>query len=534
MRSTGSSLANECGWTRDVQTKRLALSRIGESERALIRSLAPTFEAHMDAIVDAFYAHVTAFPEAVEAIEGAGSSVERLKKTNPSYWRSLLDGEFGQEYFESRARIGKIHAEIPIPPDLFFAGMAAYTDAILPLLAGPVWAQKRVLAQIAALQKALVMDQCLIIEAYEKFGFQDRIRAFEMQGEIVGQLTVLVQRGAEVSAELTGSSQELRSAATECERGISELSYVGEQMAASATNQATSSTHAAARCDAVMSEFDAIEAGSRESEDALLSLGSAYAGLKTSAAAVVMQSQQAGVIREKAAKMGRAVEQLQSTGELVEQMNSRAEEVGKIVATITAIADQTNLLALNAAIEAARAGEHGRGFAVVAEEVRKLAEHSGASAKEITVLIEAVREASQATRTAMRDSLGVIREAGADAEETADCLDRIAHESGQVDTQTEVVATAIDLVRGVTESNQQIVQRVRDEVAGLLDAITTIAASAEENSASMEELAATVSEFRNQVEVLSRGVESLDSQVVEINGMIAGARETSEKVNQAA
>jgi methyl-accepting chemotaxis protein len=78
------------------------------------------------------------------------------------------------------------------------------------------------------------------------------------------------------------------------------------------------------------------------------------------------------------------------------------------------------------------------------------------------------------------------------------------------------------------------VQRVRDEVAGLLDAITTIAASAQENSASMEELAATVSEFRNQVEVLSRGVESLDSQVVEINGMIAGARETSEKVNQAA
>ena len=50
----------------------------------------------------------------------------------------------------------------------------------------------------------------------------------------------------------------------------------------------------------------------------------------------------------------------------------------------------TNLLALNAAIEAARAGKHGKGFAVVAEEIRRLAEQSGAAAAEAGGLVDDV------------------------------------------------------------------------------------------------------------------------------------------------
>ncbi|OLN21358.1 chemotaxis protein [Domibacillus antri] len=78
---------------------------------------------------------------------------------------------------------------------------------------------------------------------------------------------------------------------------------------------------------------------------------------------------------------------IRHSADTVKKLGSRSSEIGNIVDMIKGITEQTNLLALNASIEAARAGEHGKGFAVVAEEVRKLAEQSSLSAKQISELV---------------------------------------------------------------------------------------------------------------------------------------------------
>ncbi|NLK78427.1 MAG: hypothetical protein GX284_12125 [Clostridiales bacterium] len=110
-------------------------------------------------------------------------------------------------------------------------------------------------------------------------------------------------------------------------------------------------------------------------------------------------------IAQGATDLSEKLSNIHTTSEMV---RDQADKASKLVSAIQGNASRSNILALNASIEAARAGEAGRGFAVVANEMGKLAQVSGSSAKEIdtslTDIFEAIKkvtdEVTQATEVA--------------------------------------------------------------------------------------------------------------------------------------
>ena len=141
----------------------------------------------------------------------------------------------------------------------------------------------------------------------------------------------------------------------------------------------------------------------------------------------------------------------------MEELSSQTSAITDIISNV---ADQTNLLALNAAMEAARAGEHGRGFAVVAAEVRKLAERSDTSAREIAGLIASVQERIAAAVQSMAE--------GASEVETGNHL---AQEAGQA---LQSIPLAMEGAASETEKINRAAHRLHTDAQQVLKAFDSV------------------------------------------------------------
>ncbi|OEH91651.1 chemotaxis protein [Bacillus solimangrovi] len=209
--------------------------------------------------------------------------------------------------------------------------------------------------------------------------------------------------------------------------------------------------------------FDAVNEISRQSNEISEVMQDKGETLIESTNGMVKESQEG---LEAVSKVETLIKQLgdqsKETSKSMTQLGVRSKEIEDIVKVINEIAEQTNLLALNASIEAARAGEHGKGFAVVANEVRKLAENTAQSTKNIDDLTKRIQ---QEIEEALEDSQNSIKSVNDGIELSTTTTEKIEH-------ILEVIGTVKDDVNGVlsTIQNQKVYTKdVMSEIATTKD-----------------------------------------------------------------
>lgn len=204
--------------------------------------------------------------------------------------------------------------------------------------------------------------------------------------------------------------------------------------------------------------------------------------------------------------MQRNIEATDQVASTIEELARQADGISKITRTISDIAEQTNLLSLNASIEAARAGEHGRGFAVVAQEVRKLAEESSASTKEVFTLVKSIE-------SGIRQAITNIQ-----------VNEEVVHAQTELIKETErIFLEIVDSIQFITEQIAAFANESDTMLEGAVNissSIENISAITQQSAAGTEQVSASMNEQITSVQAMADATEQMQQKVIQLQRTI--------------
>lgn len=303
---------------------------------------------------------------------------------------------------------------------------------------------------------------------------------------LIEQASMISQKVSSTSSTVAATSEEVSASSSEITRAIQEISQGATEQASEAEKGVITMEELASKINMVMEDSRIIDSVSKDTAE--------------------LTNQGLASIHNLDEKAGETTTITKNIIESIQQLDDHSRSIGKIIKVIDGIADQTNLLALNAAIEAARAGEMGQGFAVVANEVKKLAEQSINSTKEISDIIKATQQ------------------------QTAITVEQAQKAGSIVESQNQAVGATVAVFEEISSSMDALSQRINEVLNRIaemdanknqaIESMQNISAVSEESAASVEEVTASTEEQLAGIEELAAFAQELNDVSLQLTDAI--------------
>lgn len=283
--------------------------------------------------------------------------------------------------------------------------------------------------------------------------------AYNAMAQQIGRLVAGTHRTVE---ELLRSSRQISGAATETAGSAAEVGHASEQIAKGAVGLSGIAEESAGHVERMSERLEAASALQRRMA---LSAGEADAASGQGAMAT------SGLLDKASATELR----FRVVSERIDGLSGGAHAIHGLLHLMTDMAKQTKILSLNASIEAMRAGTAGAGFKVIADEIRALAEQSGASIGKVAGLTATIQAEVSATIAAIQEALPTFEE----------MIDEVGAVSRVMEDVQVCSAQVIACSAEVTDALEQLQQTQQLMAAS----IEEVAAVSEQSSASTEQVA---------------------------------------------
>jgi signal transduction histidine kinase len=199
-----------------------------EIDARLLTELADVFDQHLDQVVDRFYEYLCSDEELRPLLAGEGV-LDQLKAVQRDYLKSLVSGDYGEDYAAKRLKVGEVHERLELAPDWYLGTHGLFLELLFPLIQMRFADDPRRAMQAgAALSKLMIVDMQMLLDAY--YGKQ-RKQAVERTEQLaaVGELAASIAH--EVRNPLAGMKGALEVLRKELAVKPSNLEIVDELLA---------------------------------------------------------------------------------------------------------------------------------------------------------------------------------------------------------------------------------------------------------------------------------------------------------------